>query len=206
MSDPILPLEIEQKQDFPGNIVVPNEEGADGLTYLLPPLTSTPFAEAESPYVSPQVNVVTGLIDSPTSNELLGDSKDFLFKLAFSGLKIGKTLNIGSFKLSCTTTQLIVVSTQITALAMTYMYLNSNKGVSVSNQNQIKPNNLGLQAGGEQSFNVDFASLGIDPSSDLIDGQITLKVNSLTENLRAFSKVRATPFDVAELEYFSIKA
>lgn len=187
-------------------IVVPNEEGADGLTYLLPPLTSTPFAEAESPEVSPQANVVTGLIDNPVSSEQFGDPKDFLFKLAFSGLKIGKTLNIGSFKLSCTTTQLIIVSTQITALAMTYMYLNSNKGVSVSDQNQIKPNSQGVQAGGEQSFNVDFASLGIDPSSDLIDGQITLQVNSLTEDIGALSKVRATPFDAAELEYFSIKA
>lgn len=188
-------------------VTVPNESDANGVTYVIPPTQKVPFAEADSPLVSPTVNVTTGLTGESTSSLAMVGGKP-LFKLAFSGLGIGKWLTVGSFRLSCTTTQLLIVSSQITASTLTYMWLSSNKGISASNQNPIPPNPPSSSAEGvnteaQQSFNIDFAALGFDMNNDILDGQITLEMNSTVQDLVKLSKTAAEPLHPAELEFFA---
>lgn len=192
-------------------VTVPNESDSSGVTYIIPPTQKIPFAEADSPLVSPLVNVTTGLTGSSTA--LAGvDVIKPLFKLAFSGLKIGSWVNVGSFRLSCTTTQLLIVSSQITASALTYMWLSSNKGVSASNQNPIPPEKTNiLQASAaegadvetEQTFDIDFKSLGFDMNTDILEGQITLEVAGTAQDLVKLCKVASEPLHPAEQEFFA---
>jgi hypothetical protein len=190
------------------SIVVPNGDSS-GLTYVLEPLSSLPFAEAESSTISPTTNVVTGLVDEgSTSYGSMANGKGSLLKMAFEGLKAGKSIYIGSFKLSCNTTQLLILSTTLTVLAISYFYFNSNKGVSATSQNIIPPNaQASADSEGEVSFGIDFKSLGIDPSQDSFDGQVTFEVESSSSGngLSSLSKIASTPFDEAEREFFSSK-
>lgn len=184
-------------------IVIPNEGDNGGVTYFLNPLSTIAFAEAESVDISPMVNVTTGLTDNISSFNNSTAGKGSLLKLAFNGLKIGKNLSIGSFKLSCNTTQLIIVSSQISILSLNYLWLESDKGISASSQNTIKPDES-LGGPSQQTFTIDFMSIGIDPKNDLMDGQITFETNSESSDLSLLSKIPSQPFDAAELEYFSI--
>lgn len=186
------------------SITVPNSGSDSGLTYMIPPTQTIAFAEAESQAVSPSTNIIVGLTNdgAPTGDRL--GMPNPLFRLAFSGLKVGNIVNIGSFKLSCTTTQLVVVSTQITATAMTYMHFNSDKGVSITNQSRIVPEDkVSLGEGGEVRFTIGFNELGINPTVDTISGEATFEVSNSTKALLAQSAVLARPLNEAERAYFS---
>lgn len=186
-------------------VTIPNESDEDGVMYSLPPTEKLPIGEVDSPLVSPMVNVTTGLTDAPSSLDT--EVQKSLVKLAFSNLSIGKTVRVGSFSLSCTTTQLIVVSmVPIGVTAMTYMLFQSNKGVTATNQNPIppKPPTGGAPEDVEQHFDVDFASLGFDMNVDVIRGQITLEADSPPDELAKLSKVPSEPLHPVEQEFFRL--
>lgn len=187
-------------------VTIPNESDADGVMYVLDPTAKVIVGEVDSPLVSPVTNVTTGLTDAPPSSTDT-EVKKALVKLAFSGLTIGKTVNVGSFSLSCNTTQLIVISSTVLMItSMPYMYLQSNKGVTATNQNPIppKPPTGGASQDIEQHFDVDFASLGIDINVDIIRGQITLESDSPPEDLAKLSKVPSEPLHPVEEEFFRL--
>lgn len=187
------------------SVVVPNEADSGGITYVIAPTEKVPFAEAESPLVSPSTIVTTGLTDvgaSQGANTVAGPSST-LFKLAFNGLKVGNSVNVGSFRLSCTTGQLIIVSSQVTLGAMTYLWLNSNKGVAASNTATIpKEPTVGNAAAAENEsrYAIDFSALGIDIVNDTVEGQLTVSLDSTTtaQQLRSLSKVASVPLHPAE--------
>ncbi|HEY9282999.1 MAG TPA: hypothetical protein VIP46_06060 [Pyrinomonadaceae bacterium] len=189
--------------DSAASVTVPNESDAQGVWYYLPATEKVAFGEAESALVSPQVNVTTGLLDVPPSSA--GGPRQSLLKLAFKGLRMGTKANVGSFTISCTTGQLIILSTALTANAMTYMFVRSDKGVAASNENRVPPNNPPGVASGEieQRFNIDFAALGIDLNDDTIEGQITLEVASPPQALAKLSKAPSEPLHPAEREFFA---
>lgn len=189
----------------PAIITIPNETSADGVMYVIAPTEKVPVGEVDSPLVSPVVNVITGPTDAPPSSSPAPEGGgNSLLKLAFSNLNVGKTVNVGSFRISCNTAQLVIVSTQVTATALTYMYLRSNKGVAASNQNPIPPKSSTSTEDVEQHFDVDFAALGIDINNDLIEGQITLEVASTTSELAKLSKVPSEPLHPVEKEFFRL--
>lgn len=114
-------------------------------------------------------------------------------------------MNVGSFRLSCNTTQLIIISSAITANSLTYLWLSSNKGISASNQNPIPPTPTARSVAGdiEQHFNIDFASLGFNMEQDILEGQVTLETGASAEDLAKLSKVPSEPLHPAEQEFFA---
>jgi hypothetical protein len=188
----------------PVMVTIPNEEDASGVTYIIPSTQKVPIGEVDSPLVSPTLNVTTGPTVIPSSSPDMGPKN--VIKLSFSGLKLDKLVNVGSFKLSCNTTQLVIVSAAISINTLTYMYLKSDKGVTVSNQNQIPPTPpTATNAVGEveQRFDIDFASLGIDLSADTIEGQLTLEADPSGDKLLKLSKMPSEPLHAAEQEFFA---
>lgn len=190
----------------PAMVTIPNQSDSSGVTYIIEPTQKVPVGEVDSPLVSPMVNVTTGSTAAPSASLDTEGAPKSLFKLAFAGLRLGKTVNVGSFKLSCTTLQLTIFSTHITATALTYLWLRSDKGVTATNQNPVQPTSqTGMNADGEveQHFAIDFASLGIDISSDTIEGQVTLEAASSGNGLATLSKVPSEPLHPAEREFFA---
>ncbi|MEQ1485134.1 hypothetical protein [Methyloglobulus sp.] len=189
----------------PVMVTIPNVSDASGVTYIVQPTHKVPIGEVDSPLVSPTINVTTGPTDSPVSNIGAAGARNSLFKLAFSGLGINNKVTVGSFMLTCTTTQLIIVSTQITATALSYMWFQSNKGVTVSSQNRIPPATTpSINEAGEveQRFSIDFAALGIDINFDIIDGQVTLEAETSPDVLIKLSKAPSEPLHPSEREFF----
>lgn len=187
-------------------VTIPNGTDTNGVVYVLRPTQKLAVGEVDSPLVPPTVNVTTGPIDAPSASLASEAGLNSLFKLAFSGLRIGNTVRVGSFKLSCTTQQLTIVSTEITAVALTYLYVNSDKGVTATSQTHIPPTSqTGMNDVGviEQHFAIDFASLGIDMTSDTVDGQVTLEAASSGSDLAKLSKVPSEPLHPAEREFFA---
>ena len=192
------------------SIAVPNSaEGNEqgGVTYVLEPLAKIPFDEAENPLVSPATNITTGLIQGESNPEEVAGGVRNLFKLGFNGLTFGKNIYVGSFRLSCTTTQLTIFSTSLLLSQMTYFYFNSDKGVSATSQNIIERDSdseLSVEEElTENSFDIEFDSLGIDVKTDTIEGQVTCQIDdSSLGDLLAVSKVPSTPLDESEIAFF----
>ncbi|KXX71174.1 hypothetical protein [Flammeovirga sp. SJP92] len=192
------------------SIAVPNStQGNDqgGVTYVIQPLEKIPFDEAENPLVSPETNITTGLVQGEGNLESVAGGGHNLFKLGFKGLTFGKYIYVGPFRLSCTTTQLTILSTSLLLSQMTYFYFNSDKGVSAISQNIIErdsDNNLSVEEDlKENSFDINFDSLGIDVKTDTIEGQITCQIdNSSLQELLAVSKVPSVPLDESEIAFF----
>ena len=191
-------------------VTIPNELDAVGVMYSIPGAMQVEIGEVDSPNVSPAVNVTTGITkDASKSQDPEGPSKS-LAKLAFSNLSIGKTVRVGSFTLSCTTAQLTIVTTGFTATAISYLSVRSDKGVSATNENPIKPTSqAGMSAAGSgedvtMHFPIDFASLGFDMNIDTIEGQVTLEAaGASADDLAKLSKVPAKPLHPAEREFFA---
>ncbi len=186
-------------------VTVPNEQDTGGVTYVIEPTGKVAFSEADSPLVSPKMEAITGPTDAPASPQA-GPGAGSLLKLAFTGLQLGKVVNVGSFRISCNTTQLVIISTQLTATALTYMMLNSDKGVSATNLNPIPPKPPGdpRNAGDiELHFDVDFTALGFDMEHDTLSGQVTLATPATGEQLRRISKAPSQPLHPVEREFFS---
>jgi hypothetical protein len=186
------------------SVVVPNEADSGGVTYVIAPTEKIPFAEAESPLVAPSTTVTTGLTDAAQNQGVDATAgPGSLFKLAFKGLKVGGNVTIGSFSLSCTTTQLAIVSPQITLGALTYFWFNSNKGIQANNTSEIPrdpPVGNGVNAVNEARYTIDFSALGIDIANDSVDGMLTVKLPSSTiQQLRALSKVESQPLHPSEV-------
>lgn len=194
--------------DFYASVVVPNENDQGGVLYIIRPTEKVTFGEASSSNVSPDTNVTTGITNSPYSdNSELGADPPSLLKLSFKDLKIGSWLNIGSFKFSCTTTQLVIVTAGATISAISYLLLRSNKGVSASSQSKIKPDQTGSSTSEGQeityAFTVNFSELGFDINKDTFEGQITCELPLSPEQLVSLSKVESTSLESSEVAFFS---
>ena len=192
----------------PASVVIPNDDNNGGITYVIAPTEKIPFAEADSPDISPSTVVTTGLTSGNSQNSASLQDPESYFKMSFSGLKLGNIVNVGSFKLRCTTGQLIIVSSQISILALSYMYLNSNKGVeatSTANIPRDKQSVGGVVTGdNETTFTIDFLKLGFNlDGQDIIDGTLTLSISGTNNDILALSKVASTPLHPAELHSLS---
>jgi hypothetical protein len=189
----------------PVMVTVPNDANQSGITYIIQPTEKLAFGEADSPLVSPLTNVLAGQILVPSSSD--AGPNPSLFKLAFRGLNAHGYVNVGSFSLSCTTTQLSIVTTALTATAINYLQLRSDKGVSVTNQKPISPEPPSKTTAGvdiTQIFDIDFASLGFDMEKDTIDGEITLEASPSKEKLAMLSKLPSEPLHPAEQKFFEL--
>ena len=186
--------------NVPVFVTVPNGDGFDGETYVIDPLGSIVIAEIPDPDVSPLANLATGLVASDKT-KIAGDAR---ITINISGLKLGSWINVGSFKFSCTTGQLLIVSAAVTANALIYMYFTSDKGASGTDLDRILPINTNLESASviEQAFPVDFAAFGIDPSTDVLSGQLTFEISS--DAVSSLSKTPSVPLTEGELEYFKI--
>ncbi|MEW6707577.1 MAG: hypothetical protein AB1430_22250 [Pseudomonadota bacterium] len=186
-------------------VTVPNEHDAGGATFIIEATKAVPFEPADNPLVSPAIEVVAGPTDVPPALQTsLGGGS--LLKLAFTGLQLGKTVNVGGFRITCNTTQLVVITTQLTATALTYMLLNSDKGVSATNLNPIAPKppkEHGTAGDIELHFDVDFAALGFDMQNDTLSGQLTLATPTTGAALHKLSKAPSRPLHPVEKEFFS---
>jgi len=158
-------------------VSVQNEHDGNGVLYLIEPMSKILFAEPDSPKISPDTNVCTGLTTGSASG--LGE-KENLVTLTFKDLKLTDSVGVGAFVLKMTTGQLAIITAGIIATAISYFYFKSDKGAAATNKNVIHPNNKvdrGDNNEVKQCFSIDFAALGIDINHDIIEGQLTLSLS-----------------------------
>lgn len=193
------------------SIVVPNDPNGsgDGITYFIQPMDKLPIAEVEHPLVSPLTQITTGLVGSdPVSAR---QPSRPLVKLAVSALKLGKAVNVGSFRLEISNAAALTVTTSsLTISAITFFNISTNNGISASSQSVIKVTNTSTKKVGSEveksfEFPIPFVELGIDPSSDTIDGQITFEVEDTVKDVVRLSHVKSEPLDEAEIAYLQSK-
>lgn len=89
-------------------------------------------------------------------------------------------------------------------VAISFMYLKSDKGISVLSQNLISPNTGIADTGKQFIYNIDFAALGFDMNKDILEGQLTFQLNSSMEELVKLSKVASQPLHPAERKFFGL--
>jgi hypothetical protein len=166
-------------------ISVPGDDEQSGLTYVIPPNKKIEFSEAYSPNISPMTNITTGLAcfnDDQTSDSQNPIIKDSLVRLSFKGLKLGSSVQIGSFKLTCNTRQLLIISTTISINCAYYWHLESTSGSLVEGSGERKPQTD--QAAENQNtenkeYHFDFGletSAGMELQHNSINGCITLGI------------------------------
>lgn len=189
--------------DSNAEIAVPNSDSDGGVMYVVRPTEKVAFAEAESANVSPLTEVTTGMTSE--SAEATKDDLPSLFNMTFSNLTIGGGgVNVGSFTLSATTGQLIVVSV-VAIGALIFLRLCSDKGVSSTNQNRIQPNGqITLKDSGqiETRYVIDFDSMGL-MEHDRLNGLLKFEIQASAEELVKLSKIPSEPLHPAEKEFFS---
>ena len=195
----------------PATVVVPNANSANGASYYIGPTQKLPFPEAQSPRVPPQTQVTCGRTEDLPSRSVGVDAlpprKPNYLKLAFENLRIGNVVNIGSFKMRCTTTQLIIIATGVSLGIMNYFLLRSSSGTSASNLNRILPlieePNTGPTEEKSFVYPVDFSTLGIDVNIDSLGGFVSVDVEGdELAKLIAMSPVRSEPLHEVERAYF----
>lgn len=193
--------------DSQAMVCVPNipESNKPGVIYFIHATEKIPFSEAENPDYPPTISVLSGISDSKKlSSE--GGAEDTIFKLAFDGLKMGTTISIGSFKIECNTTQLIIFSAGVIVTAISYMYFRSRDGIEVTSQKSIPPATGIMDDAGKQIFNIDFYKLGFDMNKDkdILKGYLFLQTGTSHGELVKLSKVASQPLHPAERKFFGL--
>lgn len=184
------------------SICVPNDHDEGGVNYYVNPASSMMIPELTLPGTAPSTIVTSGMTNMPTGFASMAGGGNSIMRLAFKGLTIGKTVSVGSFRVKCNTTQLIVLSSALSINALTYMWLNSDKGASVSLQERLEPSNRSADAAGETDFELDFSEFSINPQTDLIEGNLSLEIQASAEQLEALSAGKSEPLHPFEEAHF----
>lgn len=182
--------------------------GAFSLMYSIAGPGKMRLPEASDPDLSPLTTVVSSSIDVEPSALSAGRGQQLT--LSFSGLNFGG-VTIGSFKLKCTTKQLIIVSGSAVLLALTHMYLTTENGLMGTSTKRVEPirptpptppsESEALET--EYYFDMPFTELGIKPDKTAISGMLTFDIDgSKMGDYLDSSLSRSEPLDEADRAFY----